>query len=722
MFCQECGKQIKDSAKFCPFCGAKTERGYEAEGAVKKKSAVGIIIAACAALVFAAVCFVVIMVVMHLFRPEEDHNSTTAYAVQTEAESETDAESEAVSEEQTDPVEDSVFNDPVHIKEVLHRYDNVPEEEIEPFTEDEIRIVDEAEEAIERLTAPYLNDEGFLEEEELESYLNTIDWYVSDQKAGGQIAAYERSGASITILFESGIRYHLSAPIRGLLGGGDEDTRILALENFSGADYFFADLDRNLFEKDLKSIASKTDKASEQYTFNESEDYREVEGIDLSYLKDLKSFKILLWHGHGGHSLIDGSFLQTSQNYDEKERKQDKNLDRDMRLGRVIFSHTPGLISQRKYAVTSKFIDRYFPKTDNAVVYLGACESCEASNLAESFIRLGARCVIGYTNSVYVTQELNSRATLFERLRNGESIPDAIAHTKEDHPGDFLNWLAGDGKLYAYYADGITAEDQYLETRDVERPGQEDSKEDPGKDAGGKPSALPDPKTLTVGQEITFGQYYQDYEYPNDKKPIEWTVLDVQGDKALIISKYALFSCQFVDYAGPCTWEDSYLREQLNGAFFSEAFSEEEKKHIGLTTVVTEPNSQYGTDGGNDTVDRLFVLSEKEAETYFASDEARQAGGTSWAYHHGLELISPETGDYSSVVFHGIYGYRPEYNCSYWLRTMGADSGAPVAVDEKGRIYLGGYYGYYYPDADTKYMSNLPTVGVRPVLWLTSGN
>ena len=109
-----------------------------------------------------------------------------------------------------------------------------------------------------------------------------------------------------------------------------------------------------------------------------------------------------------------------------------------------------------------------------------------------------------------------------------------------------------------------------------------------------------------------------------------------------------------------------------------------------------------------------------EAGTYFSSDKERQAKGTTWAYNNGLALISPETGDYSSVVFNGAYGYIADYNCMYWLRTPGADNGAAAFVDEKGTVQPGGSYAYYYPNADPKVASPLPELGVRPVLWLNA--
>ena len=31
MFCRNCGKEIKEQEKFCPYCGSKVEEGVNAE-------------------------------------------------------------------------------------------------------------------------------------------------------------------------------------------------------------------------------------------------------------------------------------------------------------------------------------------------------------------------------------------------------------------------------------------------------------------------------------------------------------------------------------------------------------------------------------------------------------------------------------------------------------------------------------------------------------------
>ena len=61
------------------------------------------------------------------------------------------------------------------------------------------------------------------------------------------------------------------------------------------------------------------------------------------------------------------------------------------------------------------------------------------------------------------------------------------------------------------------------------------------------------------------------------------------------------------------------MRQYLNGSFYDKNFTAEEKEWILETTVKNEnPTTDFKTDSGNDTVDRLFLLSVQEAEQYFA--------------------------------------------------------------------------------------------------------
>lgn len=116
-------------------------------------------------------------------------------------------------------------------------------------------------------------------------------------------------------------------------------------------------------------------------------------------------------------------------------------------------------------------------------------------------------------------------------------------------------------------------------------------------------------RTANVGDEVRFGT-------KNDEK-IAWFVLAKEGDRALILSVSHFGIQDYHDYtmSGPA-WDGCTLRDHLNEEFLGDYFSEAEQQSICVTTVPSAPNPVYGTDGGSDTEDKVFLLSVEEVETY----------------------------------------------------------------------------------------------------------
>lgn len=188
---------------------------------------------------------------------------------------------------------------------------------------------------------------------------------------------------------------------------------------------------------------------------------------------------------------------------------------------------------------------------------------------------------------------------------------------------------------------------------------------------------------------IAFGRYPQASK--NENALIEWLVLKNDGSKALLISKYAL-DCQRYNTSGTdVTWETCTLRRWLNGSFINSAFSAEEQKQI-LHTTVTVDRSPYRTNPGNNTKDRVFLLSIAEAQKYFGSDSARQCQGTAYCFAQGAYKV----GD----------GY-----CLWWLRSPGS-SGCTAYVYNGGSI---NEYGYPVDNGTI-------AIAVRPALWINLGS
>lgn len=182
-------------------------------------------------------------------------------------------------------------------------------------------------------------------------------------------------------------------------------------------------------------------------------------------------------------------------------------------------------------------------------------------------------------------------------------------------------------------------------------------------------AAAPDEVTLPVaGDLLTFGRYEQDDWSGNGKEPLVWRVLAVEGDKALLITDKCLVGKLYNTKLEAVTWESCTLRAWLNADFLNAAFTADEQKAILMTAVTNEDNPDNGTDGGNDTSDKVFLLSIAEAERLFSSDEERRALVTTYAVYHG-----------AGVFLDG-------FGC-WWLRSPGIGSDYAAVMDPDGLFY-----------------------------------
>ena len=126
-------------------------------------------------------------------------------------------------------------------------------------------------------------------------------------------------------------------------------------------------------------------------------------------------------------------------------------------------------------------------------------------------------------------------------------------------------------------------------------------------------------KDVKIGDIVTFGSYEQDNNLGNGPEPIEWIVLDVQDGKAFLLSKYGLDQGDYNDVRVEVTWETCTLRKWLNGDFLNNAFNAEEINSILITSVdnsASQGYSKWSISGGNNTEDKVFLLSYAEANRY----------------------------------------------------------------------------------------------------------
>ncbi len=198
---------------------------------------------------------------------------------------------------------------------------------------------------------------------------------------------------------------------------------------------------------------------------------------------------------------------------------------------------------------------------------------------------------------------------------------------------------------------------------------------------------------LKAGDIVTFGHYEQDNDPANGQEPIAWRVLAAEEGKALLLSEYNLDAIPYhKQKVTPVTWETCTLRAWLNGDFMEKAFTATEREAILVTDVKNADNPKYGpngggTDGGQDTKDRVFLLSIGEAENLFRDNADRRAQNSPYVKAQGAHND-------------GGFGW-------WWLRSPGGSPHIAAYVLCDGYVYLWGEYVEF------------DTYAVRPALWVS---
>lgn len=180
-------------------------------------------------------------------------------------------------------------------------------------------------------------------------------------------------------------------------------------------------------------------------------------------------------------------------------------------------------------------------------------------------------------------------------------------------------------------------------------------------------------KVFSTGTYLAFGSYPQT-KTGKDDTPIEWLILESDGETALLISRYALDCKPYNEKQGAITWEKCTLRSWLNNEFFDKAFSAEEKQSILQSDVSADKNPKYNTDPGNATKDKVFLLSVVETNKYFKNDNVRMCVPTDYAIRRGVYIS-----DSSKIEGRSA--------CWWWLRSPGDGDSSAAYVVAGGSIY-----------------------------------
>lgn len=175
-----------------------------------------------------------------------------------------------------------------------------------------------------------------------------------------------------------------------------------------------------------------------------------------------------------------------------------------------------------------------------------------------------------------------------------------------------------------------------------------------------------------VGKIVTFGKYPQNNQ--GISIPIEWIVLKIENNKALLISKHCLLTTPFcnikkvTDDDSFLTWEFSVARKVLNNDFFNNAFDQKEQSKIIPRTIIHSNHF-------NGTTDKVFLLTENEVVSFFPTKKSRYATPTQIAVNNGARIDMAPKGNACWWIMPHVEEYSYEHRFIY-----------PKAVFQNGEI------------------------------------
>ena len=166
-----------------------------------------------------------------------------------------------------------------------------------------------------------------------------------------------------------------------------------------------------------------------------------------------------------------------------------------------------------------------------------------------------------------------------------------------------------------------------------------------------------------IGDIIYFGQH-------------KWRILRLNPDNtALILADSIVNKMGYHNRKVGITWEGSDMRKYLNGNFLSK-FTPSEQQQIRAIQVENRFNEKYFTQGGLQTIDKIFLLSLGEVKAYIPKEAdrmARHGGAPIWWW-----LRSP-----------GMYPDHTAY--VYASGSLSLDGEASVYTYENNGMHFVGY-------------------------------
>ena len=201
---------------------------------------------------------------------------------------------------------------------------------------------------------------------------------------------------------------------------------------------------------------------------------------------------------------------------------------------------------------------------------------------------------------------------------------------------------------------------------------------------------------MTTGDYYLFGNFI-------------WRVLEVKEGQALIMTEEIIEQRDYHSQLKEVTWKDCELRHYLNETFY-QTFSEQDREKIIETVNSNSDNSWYQANGGEDTKDRIFLLSMDETVRYYFGNSSRLLDFPAKNQRYWFQRK-----DENNINRRATYLKASWW---WWIRTPGKNNKVAVYIHGDGNI---GIQGNGVSKRNTNVIhpvTNDTRGGVRPALWL----
>ena len=199
---------------------------------------------------------------------------------------------------------------------------------------------------------------------------------------------------------------------------------------------------------------------------------------------------------------------------------------------------------------------------------------------------------------------------------------------------------------------------------------------------------------MQAGDKISFSSY-------------EWRVLEVKNNTALIITEYIIEQRAYHNAYKDITWADCSLRKYLNSEFY-DRFTAAEKSRIIPVLNKNPDNQWYGTKGGTDTQDSIFLLSIEETVCRYFGDSSSKLYSPGKNQRYWFERKDKNNSKRIARL-----ESRKEGSWWWWLRSPGRVSIKAVYIHGDGNIGIQGNNILKGNISDGECKG-----GLRPALWL----